>query len=234
MRTRMLNRSAPILSRIKPHPFNYQLNAGFLSRETFAFYVGQDKLYLHDLAEAFRRTADRFSNERYKQQFIGFAKYIETVELKILEEYVGSSHAYSFFEPSNSTIKIPVIANYTEHLLNSAEKAPIEVAVASFLPCFLIFRELGKLMASSGRDLNHPYQKWIASYSGVRFSSATESIIATAQELHATISCPRQQEEVILSFLKSAEFELEFLNAAFYRHRVYKPAESGMCAIHSL
>ncbi|WP_198009821.1 thiaminase II/PqqC family protein [Legionella tunisiensis] len=89
-----------------------------------------------------------------------------------------------------------MIANYTDYLLDNAKHAPIEIAVVSFLPCFMIYRELGKRLDLTTCALNHPYRKWMASYSSENFIAATKTITQMTQELTEPIMCPLQQEKL--------------------------------------
>ena len=61
---------------------------------------------------------------------------------------------------------------------------------------------------------NNPYGSWMKSYSSKQFTTCTQLIIETLNELTETIVCPNVQEQICLSFFHSAKFELMFFDAA--------------------
>lgn len=212
----LVARNARIFSRIYYNTsFNQQLGAGTLPRQIFKFYLQQDTLYLHDFSKTLLLISNRLIDTPYAQQFRQLAEEMVSAELNIHLKYLRAVEPGTFFAPSQrlSLQKIPVIANYTEHLLYSASTAPIAEAVASCIPCFLIYNELGRQM--NARCLqNNPYRDWIRSYSSLKFTSSTQLIIRTMNELAHTNSCPILQEKISAAFLKSALFELNFFEAA--------------------
>ena len=208
--TQLLEKSAHILRQIPSHAVNIQLYQGTLPQKAFRFYVEQDELYLRDFGFVLKKTANRFTNLHYKEQFTQFSENTIETERKLLKKYLGPP--LSFFNSDKTRQKIPVISAYTEHLSQTAQNASLEEAVASLIPCFWIYNELGKQM-NSDCSPNNPYRAWIASYSSNQFSSSTQTIIEISNELNGVISCPLQQEKINQAFLKSAEFELQFFDA---------------------
>jgi len=218
----MLKDSSSILTQIYKHPFNQQLQAGHLSAEVFKYYLEQDALYLSDFSSALSITAGRFENRYHTQQFRGLAQYIQSSEYKVHLNYLGkytrrNQHCSFFTDKALLAEKIPEIARYTEYLLDTATTAPIEIAVASLVPCFWIYRELGKRMQPQALNLNNPYRNWIASYSSRSFIASTASIVQTADDLAAGLINPCQREAMSVACLNSAKFELGFFDAVLSR-----------------
>ena len=218
---RMLNRCAYIFPEIYKHPFNKQLYNGSLPTTTFREYLKQDKLYLGDFSEALLLVSNRFTyDDYYALQFKSLSEYILGTERKFHIKYLGEEQPNVFFQGDKPVRKkIPVIEHYTQHILDTAINASKEEAVASLIPCFWIYCELGKQMDVSACPSSHPYRNWMASYSSERFTSATKSITQTIQELTTGISCPIHEEKIIASFLKSAEFELMFFDAIYHEQK---------------
>ena len=226
---RMLDKSNKILSKIYAHPFNQQLYEGTLSREAFEFYLKQDAIYLRNLSEAFGYTANRFNDRRYAQQFRSFSEEMVEAELNLNARYLRTIQPGTFFSRRQSlpTNKIPVISLYTDHLLSMAKSAPIAASVASYIPCFWIYNRLGETMNARCHEKN-PYGPWMKSYSGARFTASTQLIVQTINELSSTISCPELQEQVCLSFVQSAKFELMFFDAALASQKLYEPTPTNL------
>ena len=210
---RALARSSGVLAKIYTHPFNQQLANGSLSGGLFKLYVEQDSLYLREFATSLTVIANRCSNPIYKQQFTQLSIDMVASELNWHRKHLDSRAGVGFFSPTVILPKkIPIIAAYTQHLHYTTTTAPLEVAIASCIPCFWIYSELGKQMNSRCQQ-NNPYYNWISSYSSQRFLSSTQAIVQTLEELAPNLQLPLQ-EQIISSFYKSAEFELRFFDAA--------------------
>jgi len=219
---RVLARSSGVLAKIYAHPFNQQLANGSLPGGLFKFYVEQDSLYLREFANSLTVLANRCSNPRYKQQFTQLSVDMVASELNWHRKYLDSRAGVGFFSPMFiPRKKIPIIAAYTQHLHYTTTTAPLEVAIASCIPCFWIYSELGKQMNSRCQQ-NNPYHSWISSYSSQRFSSSTQAIIQTLDELAPNLQLPLQ-EQIMSSFYQSAEFELRFFDAALADKPLSRP-----------
>lgn len=212
----MLERSTAILSSIYLHPFNQQLQQGTLPKPVFQHYLQQDALYLHDFAKVLGIIAERLEDPNHSQQFRQLADDTLQAELDLNTRYFPKAQANTFFSPAfaSGTEKIPVIDSYTQHLLQAANNASIEEAVASCLPCFWTYKELGIQMNEKGNTPGNPYQDWIDTYSGAEFVESTKTLMEAASLICNNITCPTRQEMVIMAFQRSAEFELCFFESA--------------------
>ncbi len=218
MHHRLLARSTSILNQIYSHQFNQQLFLGTLPKETFKFYLEQDALYLHEFAKALEILAKRFGeNTEYSHQFKQLSESMldEKRSLPFKAHKITNSNLL-FFSVHQKTHqeKIEVISDYTNHLLKSATDDPIVEAVASCVPCFYIYQQLGERMSSRCHPDN-PYKSWISSYSSPQFLSSTNSIIRTLNTMMNKIPHESAEEErIITSFIRSADCELQFFERA--------------------
>ncbi len=202
-----------VYSKIYQHPFNQGLYKGDLAKPVFINFLEQDRLYLHDFYKAIRIVSARFTNEIHRQHFESFAKSTYSFELKIQQKYLNVLGTDAFFSKKQRPLqKISIIEKYSDHLLYSAAKAPIEEAVVSFIPCFSVYKELGQQMSLAATNLEHPYREWIASYSDEKFRQSTAIIIEIADELIKDIDCKKQQEKIAGSFLRSLDCEYQFFD----------------------
>jgi thiaminase/transcriptional activator TenA len=221
----MLAKCTNIFPKIYQHSFNQKLYAGTLPSTTFRFYLQQDKMYLCDFADALLQISEQFDSnkkEEYAKQFAELSRYVKAAELELHRDYLQDSHSFQFFQqPETETIKIPSIAQYTEHLLFTAKTGSIEEAVAGVLPCFWIYSELGKQMDIGNCSDAHPYRKWIATYSDEEFVCKTTAIISTLEKLTHSVSCPEMQEKIVSSFEKSVNFELMFFDETMSDQKEY-------------
>jgi thiaminase (transcriptional activator TenA) len=213
---RMRNAVTHLIPVIHEHPFNKALFQGTLSKSIFRCFLEQDALYLHDFSKALVLTANRFNNTKYYLQFKHFSEETIDTERNFHFKYLGESKSPALFQPKRTaTKKIPVISHYTEHLLKTASESPIEEVVASLVPCFWIYNDLGQKMSSWGYSKNNPYYTWISSYSNPQFSIAAKSIIQIAEELGSQVSCPVIEKNMIAAFVKSTEYEILFWDSVY-------------------
>ena len=214
---RMRSAISHLLPKIYEHPFNKALYQGILPKRIFRFYLEQDALYLHDFSKALMLTSHRCSDPNHAKQFKTLAEEILDTERNLHFKYLGDTRSPGLFNFKKTPIeKIPVVSEYTQHLLRAAKTSPVEEAVASFIPCFWIYSDLGRRMPSMpDYSINNPYHSWIASYSNDQFTSASKSIIETAEELYNSISCPIKHRNMVSAFVKSTEYEILFWDSAY-------------------
>ena len=209
-----MTKGSSLLSKAYSHPFNQQLHKGTLPGDTFKFYLEQDALYLREFSKALMLLSKRLPDRRHALQFRLLSNYIVEAELNLHLRYLRGATPFTFFSGQRPPIKkIPIISHYTDHLFYTIKNAPIEVSVASCVPCFWMYNNIGKEMAALSSEKN-PYRNWIASYSSDRFTFATTLIVETASELTGSVTSVMLQEQITTSFLNSLRFELQFFNAA--------------------
>ncbi len=206
---RMRNAISHLLPKIYEHPFNRELYQGTLPKETFRFYLEQDALYLRGFSKALMLTSSRLTATRHAEQFKLFSEEALDTERNLHTKYLGNTRSSGLFYIRKTPIK--AISDYTQHLLNTAKNFPIEEAVASLIPCFWIYSDLGKKMSTYKIETN-PYRSWILSYSNIQFTKAAEAIIQIADELGDT---PIKQNKMISAFIKSTEYEILFWDNAY-------------------
>jgi len=200
-----------VFSRFYNCSFNRELYEGRLPKRIFRAYLEQDRLYLADYAGALNLVSARLPNKSHAQLFRSFAKNTIGLEQAIHTKYLKKLSPDSFFRASGGAVeKIPVIAEYTAQLLFNAEHAPVEEAVASLIPCFWIYKDLGIHMDLSVCDPKHPYREWIATYADEEFRDATNNMITVADELNVEINCLDKRSSIAKHFWQSVEFEYRF------------------------
>lgn len=199
----------PLLERIYLHPFNQQLASGVLAEEKFIDYLQQDSLYLADFSRALAITASRLELHSHVQQFLQFALDAINAERELHGNYLSLfSRGDASHEPQNLAC-----FTYTNYLLKMACLAPVEEAVASLLPCFYIYHQVGMQMAKQASPDN-PYYQWITPYSGDLFQTSVNKMISIVNTLAQTTSQPLQTK-MIAAFKKSSQLEWIFWSAAF-------------------
>ena len=198
----MLNNLSPeLLSLIYNHRFNQQLANGCLPAEVFDRFIVQDNVYLKCLAGLLHALANRLKNTEHQPVLITLA----TMTVKAEEEMLSSLNRDCFFSQTSPN---KALQDYLKHLLHCATQ-DVEVAIASVLPCFYIYKKLGERM-SANKQANNPYQAWIDSYSDAHFVEYTNKLIAVTTALAI-----ETHPHAIDAFITSAQHELAFFDSVY-------------------
>lgn len=196
---------APIYQQVLQHPFNVELMEGTLDRERFIFYLRQDAYYLISFSRALAFIAGKATSSKIVHQFLNFSIGALIAERELHSSFLGKHD--DGFEPSLSCIA------YTHYLISIAASASIEEAIAAVLPCFWIYKEVGRYASEHSTQAN-PYIKWIETYSCQKFSDATTQAISLLDEM--ATGCSREAlERMRMAFEYSALFEWHFWNDAY-------------------
>lgn len=161
----------PIYQKIIDHPFNSELAQGTLSYDRFVFYMKQDAYYLINFSRALGFIAARANSSHFIHHFLNFALGALVAERELHAKFLPGSNNFDSIEPS------PACMAYSQYLVATAATAPLEEAIAAVLPCFWIYREVGRNIALQANE-NNPYMRWIDTYSSQEFSEGTEKAIS--------------------------------------------------------
>lgn len=195
-----------IIHDIHAHPFNQSLANGTLPQATFKHYIEQDALYLADFSKALAITAGRLSNTQHARAFLHFALSAIQAEQDMHQGYLGNIQAKR---------QSPACFMYTNYLLKTASLACVEEAVACLLPCFWVYREVGKAIAAHSTP-NNPYSDWINLYSSQAFDQSVETMIHITNTLGLSAS-KTTQDNMHTAFVQSTQLEWLFWDGAFHQ-----------------
>ena len=195
------------------HPFNQELVQGSLPIEKFQFYLKQDVLYLEDFAKALAITGAKLQKQTMFESFLNFSKGALVAETELHKDYFQHFGIQLDIEISYACF------SYTNFLLAYAYHRSPEESVAALLPCFWVYREVGKNLYRQFQEKfieisNHPYQKWITTYSSEEFSLTVDQAISYLNELAKTAS-PTQLEQMKKAFVYSCRLEWLFWESAY-------------------
>lgn len=197
----------PIYKSILKQDFIRELTDGSLPKEKFQYYIQQDALYLADFGRALALLAVKSDSQEDVLQFLQFAQGAIVVEKALHENY------FQQFQITGTTRKAPACFAYTHFLLSTTALQPLEIGAAAVLPCFWIYREVGKYIWKTATTVNNPYQQWIDTYAGDDFDALVTQMIAIANRLAAqTTDAVRQQ--MLEAYTYSCRLEWMFWNDA--------------------
>lgn len=209
----------PIYQQILRHPFNAELAEGTLDEKRFIFYMEQDSYYLINFSRALAFIAGRALSSKTIHQFLNFSLGALVAERELHASFLPSNYNYDRIEPSPSCMA------YTQYLISTAATAPLEEAMAAVLPCFWIYRDVGRNIVTYCMHAN-PYARWIETYSSQEFSDGTDQAISLLDELasHCSIETLERMKK---AFEYSSLFEWHFWDDAYkmiiFRDSIKRP-----------
>jgi thiaminase/transcriptional activator TenA len=202
---------APLYRAILDLPFNRELAAGSLSRERFVFYMIQDAHYLGMFSRALATTA---AKAPYPDAQIKFAKSAHDAIVVERALHEGFFRDYDVTpERFATTPPSPTCAGYSDFLLATAYGQPFAVSVAALLPCFQIYYEVGKYLATVAAAEN-PYQRWIDTYRDEAFGDSVREVLGHTDRAFA-VATPEDRRAMREAYLKAVRYEWMFWDSAW-------------------
>lgn len=184
-------------------PFLNELARGTLPREKFDFYIGQDSLYLNEYSRVLAHIAARMPESSLTEIFLKFAAEGIAVERGLHSSFISKSPAE----------KSPTCLFYTS-LLKSASMEDLAVECAAVLPCFWIYREVGKEIIKRAKMESNPYALWISTYADETFEQSTEKAIEICDMLAENAS-EEVRAKMTEIFVNASRLELRFWASAY-------------------
>jgi thiaminase/transcriptional activator TenA len=208
---RAWQRNHTIYDAILAMPFNQELMDGTLAESRFKHYMIQDAHYLEGFARALSLASAKGLNADHVVHFASAAQTAIIVERSLHADFFRqfgiTSEAFAAAEPT------PVCEHYVSYLLRVAALEPFEMALAALLPCFWIYREVGKHIHARAAKHN-PYQAWIDTYAGEDFEKAVDAVIAVVDGV-ASHASPRTLESMHHAFTRATQLEWLFWDSAY-------------------
>ncbi|MEV0622965.1 TenA family protein [Nonomuraea sp. NPDC050404] len=200
-------RTADLMTAIHEHPFIRALGDGTLDRDRFGFYMVQDARYLEAYSKALA-TASARATDPADAAFWAQSAHTALAAERLL-------HAAYIEDPDLATS--PTCLAYSSFLQATALTAPYPVIAAAVLPCFWIYQDVGTaLLKRAGDTSDHPYGRWISTYSDPAFAASAEQARAIADRLAATAD-PDTREAMDRAYGRAAAYEWMFWDSAWRR-----------------
>lgn len=183
-------------------PFVRGLADGSLSRDRFAYYVGQDAFFLEAFARAYSIAAAKAPD------WDGFCA-LHALAAGVQEELkLHSGYATTWDVDLNSVRPGSTTRRYTDFLLATAWAQDVGMAVIAMSPCMRLYAYLGQALAQP-RLPQHTYTDWIRTYS-------SEDFDALAQQLEQLADAYAHDTPLVRTTYRYAmQCEHDFFQAAF-------------------
>jgi len=203
---------ADLYQKILAHPFNQQLSQGTLSQSAFQHYMIQDAHYLVAYGRALAVCAAKAFDAKDVIQFAEAAKLAIVFEREMHDSFLTQFNV-SQIEFENTPLTL-ACHHYTSFLTATAWSESYPVVLASLLPCFWIYAEVGRDIVKQS-VANNPYQAWIDTYAGEEFHTAVGEVVATIDRVAA-----RCDEDTLAkmhqAYHRGAELEWLFWDSAYH------------------
>ena len=199
--------SSKTIQAIKVHPFNKELMNGTLPLDKLAYYLEQDVLYLEGFARCHAIIASKVPIE-YVRNFLRYSENTFIAEQEVLHQFFKKK-----FNFQETKLLAPATLSYTSYLRHICSNESVEVGIASLLPCFWIYREIGFFIAKQSPK-NNPYARWIETYRNEDFSIVVDEVIGIFDTL-AKKTTDEIRNKMLDTFYKSACLEWHFWNDSY-------------------
>lgn len=206
---------APTYDAILAHPFLTGLADGTLHPDAFAFYLGQDALYLGHYARALATLGGRASIAGEVAMFARHAAGAIDVERHLHETLLPQLGV----DPAAlaTTEMAPVTLAYTSYLLATVHGGSYAEGVAAVLPCYWIYWEVGKHLVRQGSP-DPRYQQWIDTYGGAEFGVVVQEVLDVTDRLGARLE-PAERARAAGHFRATSRYEWMFWNMGYRQER---------------
>ncbi len=198
----------PIYEKITKMPFIAELAAGTLPQEKFLYYIAQDDLYLHDYAKALAIVGARAESVEETTAFVQYAQIALISEREMHEGFFAQTPP-----PAKAAVQQPACHHYTHFLRATAALEPVGVGMAAVLPCFWVYREVGRHIYNNSVEGN-PYQSWIDTYVGEEFEALVDGAIALC-DAAAERATEAERVRMTEAFVAATRLEFDFWDAGY-------------------
>lgn len=199
-------------SEIMRLPFIRELADGSLSKDRFTYYLQQDALYLKEYGRILSVIAGRMPDSDARKLFMRLAEENLEAERQLHDMLMQDG-------PAAAVEASPACRLCCSRLNGIAAESPVETALASILPCFVVYEKAGRhiyeaCISGDGEGLDNPYRNWIDTYSGDGFSRSTEMLADLCDSLAETCPAGRRME-MTEAFVSGVKMELLFWQSAY-------------------
>ena len=204
----------PVYKAILNHPYLKSLADGSLPKEKFIYYTEQNAVYLAEYARTLSAIASRLPTITHRRTLTEYATTTIASESWTYDSYRKlTGRELVMPRPAPSCLA------YTSFEAQQAARAPVEVAMATILPCFWVYWGVGRhLVENQTKRPGNPYQDWINAYNDETFGQSVQTAINICDEL-AEATTPAVRKDMTLSFVQAVRYEWMFWEASWTMQR---------------
>jgi thiaminase (transcriptional activator TenA) len=201
----------PIWDAILAHPFLKELGAGTLPHDRFLYFIRQDYLYLFEFARVLCRGGSKAEDLDTLEMFAKHAANTVAVERVMHTGFIQRLGLQA--DELLSSARTPTTQAYTRHLLAVAHEGTLGELVAAVLPCYWIYQEVGRHLATC-QPADPVYHDWIKAYGSETFADLVRQQLTLADRLGARAT-ERESRRMTEHFIQSSRYEYLFWDDAY-------------------
>ncbi len=169
------------LKRVLTHDFLQGLSDGTLPREAFGYFIIQDTLYLSEYARALSLLAAKAPTP-VAPILAAHASAAVATELELHPALLRAAG----LDPAllHTTPKSPATTAYTSYLLSVCAQRPFHEGLASVLPCYWIYEQVGRTLERDGSS-DPVYAQWIDAYAAAGFAESVAEVLGVVDSVAA-------------------------------------------------
>jgi thiaminase (transcriptional activator TenA) len=208
----ILKRAAqPIWEAILAHPFLTELGAGTLPNDRFLYFIRQDYLYLFEFARVLCVGGSKAEDLETLEMFAKHAGNTVAVE-RIMHTGFMQRLGVQVDELLSSP-RTPTTQAYTRHLLAVAHEGTLGEVVAAVLPCYWVYLEVGRTLATC-QPVDPLYRDWIKAYGSETFAELVQQQLELVDRLGARAPA-HESRRMTEHFIQSSRYEYLFWDDAY-------------------
>lgn len=205
-------RAGRIWRAIEDHAFLRELHAGTLPMNRFTYFILQDYVYLLDFAQVLCQGGAKSPNLETLELFARHAIGAVEVERSFHASF-GKTLGLSR-KQLDAVPKGPITQAYIGHLQSVARSGTLGELVASVLPCYWIYGEVGRRLYRTRPRKPKIYREWIETYAGEWFWRPVREQIQLMNTIGAAAGS-REKQSMIEHFILSSRYEFMFWEQAY-------------------
>ena len=201
----------PIWDAILAHPYLKELGAGTLPHDRFLYFIRQDYLYLFEFARVLCGGGSKAEDLDTLEMFAKHAANTVAVERVMHTGFIQRLGLQA--DQLLHGERTPTTQAYTRHLLAVAREGTLGEIVAAVLPCYWIYLEVGRHLATC-QPTDPIYRDWIKAYGSETFAELVQQQLDLVDRLGAR--APAHESRCMTEhFIQSSRYEYLFWDDAY-------------------
>jgi thiaminase/transcriptional activator TenA len=201
----------PIWEAILAHPFLKELGAGTLPHDRFLYFIHQDYLYLFEFARVLCLGGSKAEDLDTLEMFAKHAANTVAVERVMHTGFIQRLEVNS--DELLHSRRTPTTQAYTRHLLAVAREGTLGELVAAVLPCYWIYHEVGRHLATC-QPADPIYRDWIKAYGSEAFADLVRQQLNLVDRLGSRAP-DYERQRMMEHFIQSSRYEFLFWDDAY-------------------
>jgi thiaminase/transcriptional activator TenA len=201
----------PIWEAILAHPYLRELGAGTLPHDRFLYFIRQDYLYLFEFARVLCAGGSKAEDLDALEMFAKHAANTVAVERVMHTGFIQRLGLKA--EQLLDSERTPTTQAYTRHLLAVAREGTLGEIVAAVLPCYWIYQEVGRHLATC-QPADPIYRDWIKAYGSEAFTALVQQQLNLVDRLGARAPA-HESRRMTEHFIQSSRYEYLFWDDAY-------------------